>query len=74
MLTNAIQEIRLINVLRRIGTNNYDEHLIVTFFLNMLKIFRRTTLIVRITNEYNRIHANITNDLKRTFTNDNESG
>ena len=27
-----------------------------------------------ITNEYNRIHANITNDLKRTSTNDNESG
>ena len=27
-----------------------------------------------ITNECRRIHANITNDLKRTFTNDNELG
>ena len=40
----------------------------------MLKILRRTTLIVTITNEYNRIYANITNDLKRTYSNDNESG
>ena len=36
--------------------------------------FLTNNTIATITNDYKRIPANITNDLKRTFTNDNESG
>ena len=40
----------------------------------MLKNFPTNSANRAITNECRRIHANITNDLKRTFTNDNELG
>ena len=40
----------------------------------MLKFFPTNNANCAITNECRRTHANITNDLKRTFPNDNESG
>ena len=40
----------------------------------MLKNFLTNSANCAITNECRRIHANITNDLKRIFTNDNEFG
>ena len=66
-LTYVDEDLRLINALKRIVTNNCDEHLFV-------RNFPTNNANCAITNECRRIHANITNDLKRTLTNDNELG
>lgn len=38
----------------------------------MLKIFRRTELIATDAKAHKRIHTNTTNDVQRTYTNENE--